>query len=58
MISYLCVARGSLLHGIYVYRCPLWPRGRNGNMLVADALEGPWNLRLHVVPGRTLRRRT
>lgn len=72
-MRYVCNALNSVLRGIIVLRCPLWPRGGTGphprapmvagqakrgpkNVLVADTLEGPWNLRLHIVPGRTLRR--
>jgi len=52
-VSYVCRARGSVLRGKIVVRAAsIWPRGRNGNVLVAGAYPDET---LYVVPGRTLR---
>jgi hypothetical protein len=52
MIAYVSRSLSSPLRGRPLFRCPLWPRGRNGNFLVMD-LRGV----LFVVPGRGALRR-
>jgi hypothetical protein len=52
VIAYVSRSLSSALRGAPLFRCPIWPRGRNGSFLVMD-LRGV----LFVVPGRGALRR-
>lgn len=51
MTSYLCIARGSVLRGLHVYRCPGMPWTQRTALVIHDGV-------LYAVVRRTLRRAT
>jgi len=52
MTAYVSHSTSSVLRGRPLFRCPIWPRGRNGSFVVMDL-----RVVLYIVPGRGALRR-